>query len=338
MNFAWLERLCSCGGISGREDAVRGLIISLLPQDAAHETDPLGNLIVTKPGAARGGKRVMLCAHMDEVGLIVTEVTGDGFLRFAHVGGIDRRAYLGKAVLVGRRALPGVIGLKPTHLVEGDQKKAVPPQESLAIDIGAASKEEAQALVSLGDAVSFAPGFVRFGEGFIKSKAIDDRFGCLVLLELLHEALPYDLTAVFSCQEEIGGAAGAAAYRLAPDAAVVVETTTASDLPGFSGAERVCSLGGGAVVPFMDGGAVYPFHLYARTMALARERGIPVQTKTKIAGGNDARAVSASRAGIPVVAVSLPCRSLHSPSTVMLESDAEAVYALVRALWEDLSA
>ncbi len=338
INLRELELLCACAGVSGREDEVREAIISLLPEDATHQTDRLGNLIVRKPGSTSGNRRVMLCAHMDEVGLIVTNFTEDGCLSFAAVGGIDRRTYLGKQVFAGERKLPGVIGLKPTHLLEGDEKDNIPAEDALCIDIGAQTREEAAALVKQGERVTFAPGLVRFGDGFVKARALDDRLGCLLLVELLRQALPYDMTAVFSANEETGaGAAKAAAFALDPDFAIVLEATTAGDLPGAVGTERVCCLGGGAVVPFMDKGTVYPWALYERAMALAKERDIPIQTKTKIAGGTDARGITATRGGIPTLTISVPCRGVHSPAVVMKESDAEAVLRLACAVWEDIT-
>ena len=330
LNIQWLEELCALPGISGRENAVRDWLIGHLPEGAGYDIDPLGNLIVNKNNA-----RVMLCAHMDEVGMIVTFITEEGLLKFAHVGGIERAAYLGRQVRVGANALPGVVGLAPVHLLEGDGKTRLPKQESLYIDIGAQNREEAQRRVRLGDYVTFAPGFTRFGEGFVKAKALDDRLGCLILLELLH-AHP-DLCAVFSAREEIGGAAGAAAFALEPKYAIVVETTTAADLPGVEGAQRVCALGGGAVVPFMDRGTVYPFDLYEFAMAQAKRHNIPAQTKTMVAGATDARGIHTSRGGVPTLGLAAPCRNLHSPSTVIQESDAQAVYDLAELLWEELS-
>jgi endoglucanase len=327
MNLQWLEELCALPGVSGREGPVRDWLTAHLPGGVSHEIDPLGNLVVNKSNS-----KVMLCAHMDEVGLIVTQVMEDGCLRFAHVGGIEPAAYLGRQVLV-KGEIPGVVGVAPVHLLEAEEKKKIPKEESLYIDIGADSKAEAEAAVRLGDFVIFAPSFTRFGGGFVKSKALDDRLGCLLLLELLHENP--GLCAVFSAREEIGGAAGAAAFALAPKYAIVLETTTAADLPGNDGAARVCRLGGGAVVPFMDRGTVYPFDLYERAMGLAAEHGIPAQTKTRVAGATDARGIHMSRGGVPTLGLAAPCRNLHSPSCVIKESDARAVYALARLLWED---
>lgn len=331
MNLQWLEELCALPGVSGREDPVREWLIAHLPEGASYRVDPLGNLLVNPQHG-----RVMLCAHMDEVGFIITAVEDDGCLRFAHVGGIDSAAYLGKQVRVGPAQHPGVIGLTPVHLVSGEEKRAYPKPEHLVIDIGAATREEALALTQPGDFAVFAPGLMLFGEGSrsVKARAIDDRAGCLLLLELLH-ANPA-LCGVFSVREEIGGAASAAAHALQPRYALVLETTTAADLPGIAGAERVCALGGGAVVPFMDSGTVYPHGLYTRAMELAKEHNIPAQTKTLIAGGNDARGIHTAAGGVPTLTISIPCRSLHSPSVVMRLDDAQAVYALAELMWKEL--
>ncbi|MDR2647472.1 MAG: M42 family peptidase [Oscillospiraceae bacterium] len=337
MNLDILRHLCALSGVSGQEDAVRGAIIEALPDGARYIVDRLGNLIVTKDAREpKPQKHTALFAHMDEVGMIVTHVAPGGFLLFSHVGGIDRRAYLGKRVFVGKNEIAGVIGVKPVHLLDDGEKRKTPKSDALCIDIGARSDVEAAERVQLGDRVCFAPHFKTFGDGFVKAKAIDDRVGCAILLDLLQQDLPYAMTAVFSCQEEVGGAAGAAAFALVPDYAIVVETTTANDLPGVDGAKRVCALGGGAVVPFMDRGTVYPMELYMRTMALAAAHGIPAQTKTMIAGGNDARVIHTGGCGVPTLAISVPCRYLHSPSVVMQISDAEAAQSLIYHVWEEL--
>jgi len=330
INLTWLEELCALPGISGREGPVRDWLIAHLPDDADYYIDPLGSLIVNKNNA-----KVMLCAHMDEVGMIVTHITEDGLLKFAHVGGIERAAYLGRQVFVGKQRLPGVIGLASVHLLEGDDKTRLPKQESLYIDIGAETQEDAQRHVKLGDYATFAPELTRFGDGFIKAKAMDDRLGCLILLELLH--VHPEMCAVFSAREEIGGAAGAAAFALDPQYAIVVETTTAADLPGIEGARRVCALGGGAVVPFMDRGTLYPFDLYELAMETAARHGVPAQPKTMVAGATDASGIHRARGGVPTLGLAAPCRNLHSPALVVKESDAQAVYALAELLWEELS-
>ena len=329
INLQELQELCALPGISGRENAVRDWIIARLPAGAPYEVDALGNLIVNPANA-----KVLLCAHMDEVGFLVTHITEDGFVKFAHVGGISRAAYIGKQVFIGEAQLPGVVGVTPIHLLDGEARSAIPKHDALYIDIGAANRAQAEEHVTPGDFITFAPDFSAFGDDQICAKAIDDRIGCLILLELLR-VYP-DMCAVFTTREEVGGAVASAARALQPDYAIVLETTTAADLPGVSGAERVCALGAGAVVPFMDGGTVYPFDIYRRVMELAKEAGIPAQTKTLIAGGNDARTLTG--AGVPSIAISVPCRNLHSPSVVMQTSDAQAVYQLAELTWKELTA
>lgn len=333
-----LKTLCELNGTSGREEAVREFLIAHLPKDASYTVDALGNLIVEKRGANRAKNKVMLASHMDEVGLIITYITEDGFLRFACVGGIDSRALFGKAVKVGENGISGVIGGKAIHQLTKDEKNTVPEAENLLIDIGARTKAEAESLVSLGDNAYFDSEYIEFGDGFIKSKAIDDRAGNLIMLEMLQSDLPYDMTFCFTVQEEIG-TRGAAAVTdtVAPDYAIVLESTTASDLPDVSGYRQVCKTGGGAVVGFMDRGTVYDKSLYDLAFRLAKENDIPCQTKTMVAGGNDASAIHKAAGGVKTVAVSVPCRYIHSASCVAKKEDIDSVARLARVLSETLA-
>lgn len=333
-----LKTLCELNGTSGREEAVREFLLAHLPKDASYTVDALGNLIVEKRGANRAKNKVMLASHMDEVGLIITYITEDGFLRFACVGGIDSRALFGKAVKVGEQGVSGVIGGKAVHQLTKDEKNTVPEAEDLLIDIGARTKAEAESLVSLGDNAYFDSEYIEFGDGFIKSKAIDDRAGNLIMLEMLQSDLPYDMTFCFTVQEEIG-TRGAAAVTdtVAPDYAIVLESTTASDLPDVSGYRQVCKTGGGAVVGFMDRGTVYDKSLYDLAFRLAKENDIPCQTKTMVAGGNDASAIHKAAGGVKTVAVSVPCRYIHSASCVAKKEDIDSVARLARVLSETLA-
>lgn len=333
-----LKTLCELNGTSGREEAVREFLIAHLPKDASYTVDALGNLIVEKRGANRAKNKVMLASHMDEVGLIITYITEDGFLRFACVGGIDSRALFGKAVKVGEQGVSGVIGGKAVHQLTKDEKNTVPEAEDLLIDIGARTKAEAESLVSLGDNAYFDSEYIEFGDGFVKSKAIDDRAGNLIMLEMLQSDLPYDMTFCFTVQEEIG-TRGAAAVTdtVAPDYAIVLESTTASDLPDVSGYRQVCKTGGGAVVGFMDRGTVYDKSLYDLAFRLAKENDIPCQTKTMVAGGNDASAIHKAAGGVKTVAVSVPCRYIHSASCVAKKEDIDSVARLARVLSETLA-
>lgn len=333
-----LEKLCSLYGTSGREDAVRDYILSELPADAETTVDALGNVIVFKKGRNRANRRVMLCAHMDEVGLLITHITDDGFLKFDTVGGVSMPALFGKAVRVGEKLVPGVIGVKPVHLLDGDEEKKYPKKESLYMDIGAENKAEAEAVVSVGDCAYFDSEVVPFGDGYLKGRALDDRAGCAILLEMLHTQLEYDLWFAFTVQEEIGlGGAGPAAYRIDPEYALVLETTTASDIDGVEGERKVCRLGQGVVVSQMDRRTVYLPKMYEKAFALAKERNIPAQPKTVVAGGNDAGVIFKTRGGVAVQALSLPCRYLHSPSCVIMEKDYYATRDLAACLAADLA-
>ncbi len=334
-----LETLCSLTGVSGAEDEVRNYILErVLPYADEIQTDAMGNLMVFKKGNVCPERRVMLAAHMDEVGLIITEISEDGYLKFSTVGGIDRRVLLGKRVFVGDARIPGVIGCKAVHLLTAEEKKSVPALKEMFIDIGMAGKAEAEKSVSPGDAVSFEDTIVYFGDGFIKAKAIDDRAGCAVMIELMESTLPCDCWFAFTVQEEVGCRGALAASRsIAPDICLVLEGTTAADIPGVAGAERICRLGNGVVIPFMDNGTIYDRSLYQLLGALADENDIPWQTKTRIAGGTDASAIQRSGTGARVAAVSVPIRNIHTPSCVAKLADCEDQLKLAGLFLEKMS-
>lgn len=333
-----LMELCRLPGVSGREDAVREYIVSAL-QPYADEmiTDAMGNLLVHIPGARKASKKVMLAAHMDEVGIIVTGFTEDGYLKFDFVGGVDRRVVIGKQVFVGDRALPGIIGLKAIHLVSPEERSRIPKTQEMYVDIGACSREEAEKLVSLGDVGTFDLHVQEFGSGFLRAKAIDDRVGCALMVELAKGGLPVDCWLAFTVQEEVGTrGATVAAYRLQPDTALILEGTTAADLPSQRGNEKVCAPGKGPVIPFMDGGTIYDRGLFRQLSGLAEEKGIPWQTKTWISGGTDASAIQRSGVGAHVAAISAAVRYIHSPSCVGCLEDFDNMARLVRAYLETL--
>lgn len=333
-----LKTLCDEYGISGNESTVASCIIGMIEDYAdSYYVDNLGSVIAFKKGARTPAKKILIDAHTDEVGMIVTGFAADGGLCFTTVGGVDARVILGRRVLVGEDRITGVIGTKAIHMQSEEERKTAVPVDKLYIDIGCSSKEEAQALVDYGDEVCFPAGFGTFGNGYLKGKAIDDRFGCAVMVELIRSELPCDCWFSFSVQEEVGcRGAAASAFAVAPDYAIVLETTTAADLAGVSEPKSVCTLGKGAVVGFMDRGTVYPRDLYKLCHQLGAEKGIPVQTKTMVAGGNDARSIHQAAGGIKTIAVSAPSRYLHSPFCVVKESDLTAVRDLTRALIEKL--
>ncbi len=317
-----LKDLCLLNGTSGREDAVRNYIIEKIKDKCEYSVDVLGSVIAFKKGKKAPDKKVLVAAHTDEVGFIITDITDDGYLRFAPVGGIDAAVVLGRRVDIN--GIKGVVGAKAVHLLSDDEKKNEPAFDKLAIDIGAADKAEAEKAVSLGDCAYFASDYCEFGDGFIKSKALDDRIGCMLMIELINSDLEYDTYFCFNVQEEGGlRGSGCSAYAVKPDVAVILESTTAADIDGVTGGDKCCVLGKGPVVSFMDGRTIYDKQIFDLAFEVAKENNIKIQTKTKIAGGNDAGAIQKSGAGCRVAAVSLPCRYIHSGSSVVKIGDIE---------------
>ncbi len=333
MDKKLLEKLCTAGGISGDEGEVRDIILEeITPFADKVRVDNCGNIIAFRKGKSKPGRKLMISAHMDEVGFIVTDILPDGMLKFSCVGGINDSAVFAKQVFVGKDKLPGVVCCKPVHLLKSDEKGKCPSADSLTIDIGAESREQALEYVRPGDSIIF-DSFYEDRDGRIISKAIDDRFGCLVMIEMLRSELPYDMYFTFCVQEEVGlRGSAAAAYTVDPDSAIVIESTTAADVPGSENERRVCLAGGGAVVSFMDRATIYDREYYQLAMDIAKEKGIPAQTKTMIAGGNDAGAIHKSRSGVRTIAVSVPCRYLHANASLIKTSDAQAVMELVKEL------
>lgn len=316
-----LKTLCELPGVSGREDAVRDYIIEKIKDRADVTVDPMGNVIAFVKGKKRAVKKVMADAHMDEVGVIVTYITDGGLLKFLPLG-IDVSVLLGRRVSFG--SAKGVISMKPIHMLQGDAKTKMPEKDSLYIDIGATSKEEAEALVSLGDVGVFDEPYDTLGD-LIISKALDDRAGCWALIDIINLEPEYDFYATFTVKEEIGASAKTAAYTVDPDFAVVVESTTAADLSGVPDEKKVCLVGKGATVSFMDRGTLYDKKMFDCVLNLAKENNIPCQVKAAVAGGNNAAGIHQSRCGVRTVAISVPCRYIHSASCVASADDIKAV-------------
>ncbi|MBQ8925818.1 MAG: M42 family peptidase, partial [Clostridia bacterium] len=294
-------------------------------------------LYVEKKGAKRPKNKVVLFAHMDEVGLMITYITDDGYLKFDEIGGIDPAVLIGRTVRL-ECGLVGVIALKALHLCEGDEDKKIPPIRELCIDIGAKDREEAEKYVALGSYAVYRSDYVEFGDSLVKMKALDDRFGCALMMDLIRSDLEYDTTFVFTVQEEVGArGAAAGAFTTTPDIAVILETTTAGDICGVEGARRACVLGDGPVISYMDRGTVYDHGLYQLAMDTAKEHGIPAQTKTLVAGGNDSSSIQRTGAGSRVLAISAPTRYLHSPVDVLDKNDVENMQKLLNVLLPKLA-
>lgn len=328
-----IRRLSDIPGVSGWEDAVREEILLQIKDVCQCHTDHLGNLIAFKKGRQAPVNKLLFSAHMDEVGFIITHIEESGLLRFACIGGIDRRVILGRAVEVGEARLPGVIGAKAVHMQTDKEKAESIPPDKLFIDIGATTRGEAEQEVALGDRVIFSGDFFRLGESMISGRAFDDRAGCALMIDLIQSELEYDCYFSFTVQEETG-CTGAipAAYGVNPDIAIAVETTTASDIAGVEASRQVCALGKGGVLSFMDRGTVYDHKLYSMAMEQAGKHGIPCQAKEGVFGGNEARSIQVAQTGTRMLAVSLPCRYLHTAHNVLHVDDIESTGRLLKLL------
>lgn len=340
MNFELLKQLCLAHGVSGYENEVLDLIAEKIkPYVTRASYDRCGNLVAFKEGTkGKTDKTILYSCHADEVGFVINHIDSEGRLYFDAIG-MSPLVYAGRRVLVGKNRIPGVIAVKPFHLVSSDEREKAPNADELFIDIGAKSRDEAQALGIFADYAVFDTDFSDFGEDMIKTKALDDRVGCAMLVSLIQRGVEYDSYFAFCAGEEIGlRGSKAVASLVKPDICVNLECTTAGDIYGVSGADRTCILGKGTVVPHMDGSAVYTPSVHKKVMSLAEKCGIPCQTKTKIAGGTDAGSYTRTAGGTKVVGIALPTRYIHSASCVAKKCDVEATEKLLYAVSDNIKA
>ena len=329
---AYLEKLCQFYAPSGMEQSITEYIKSVIePYCKECYVDALGNLIAFKEGKNRAVKRVQIDAHTDEVGMIITAINGDGSLCFSTVGGINCDSLVSKRVIFGNTV--GVVQTKPVHLLSDAEKGKLPDKSSLTIDIGATSADEAKQYVSVGDIGTFYSKYERLGDNNLLARALDDRVGCAILMTLITEDQPYDAYYTFSVQEEVGcRGARTATYQVNPDIALVLEATTAADIPDVPQNSKVCFLGKGAAVSFMDNGTMYDRKLFDAAFKTAEQEGIKVQAKASVSGGNDASAIHQTRDGVRVLAISTPCRYLHSSACLINLDDMQAQLDLTRKM------
>lgn len=319
-----LAKLSEASGISGQEGEIRATIRNeIAPYVDEIKIDPIGNLVALKRGRT-GKARVMLAAHMDEVGLMVVGFESNGLLHVDSVGGVDPRVLVSKMVYVGRNKLPGVIGFKPIHLLEREDMDRATKMDALLVDIGAKNKEDAEKLVKLGDPVVFATKCEPLGDGFMKGKAFDDRVGCCAIIEALKVQHDFDLYGAFTVQEEVGlRGAGVAAFQIEPDLAIVLEGTTAHDVPETPEHSVSTVPGKGPAIVYMDRSWVGDKRIIDRLVETAEAASVPYQFKRTVTGGTDAGRIGLTREGIPAAVVSMPCRFIHSPVSVINLSDFE---------------
>jgi len=334
-----LKRLTEAFGPSGCEAEVRRML-----REAAEKlcddvsVDRSGNLVCRKRGRDRALPSVAVAAHMDEIGFIVTGHTDDGLLRFRPVGGVDPRVAVSKWVVLGPERLPGVIGALAIHLQSAADREKVLGFDSLYIDIGARDGKEAEKRCPQGTYAVFDTPYEEFGDGFVSARALDDRVGCYNALKTLQSDYAGDLCCVFVTQEEVGlrGSQGAA-FGIQPDIALILEGTSANDLGDVEERFQVCVPGRGVAVSFMDNASIADRELFSRVTALAARRGIPHQVKRGVTGGNDAGSFQRAGRGARTLALSVPCRYIHSGVSVAHLGDVKAQGDLVAAFLSSLS-
>lgn len=316
-----IRKLVESYGPSGAEEQVREVIrAEVEPLVDELRVDALGSLIAHRqgsgPGAGREGQRLLLDAHMDEIGVMVTYIDEEGFARFTRIGGVSPLTCIGSRVAFEDGKI-GVIGVEQKR----DDADKAPKLEQLYIDVGATSRDDCP--VQIGDPAVFVRPFTVQGSRLI-SKAMDDRIGCAVLIELLRrvEETPHDLYIVFAVQEEVGlRGARTSAYGIEPDVAIAVDVTRTGDTPESK--PMAVKLGQGPAVKVQDSGMIAHPEVRRLLVDRAEEAGIPYQLEVLDRGTTDAAAVQLVRAGVPAGCLSVPCRYVHSPSEMVDESDVE---------------
>jgi putative aminopeptidase FrvX len=320
-----LIELCEMSGVSGDESQVRDFIKKKIKKkvDELIE-DPYGNLIARKGNPQ--GPRVMLAAHMDEVGLMITGIGKNGLLKF-HAIGIMPHVLLAKRVLIGEKRVCGVIGHKPVHLTKDEEMKKIPDTKGLFIDIGVTSKEAASKVVTVGDYATFDTGFRENGD-MISGKAFDNRIGCYILLRLIESDLP--LYYAFTVQEEVGlRGAQIAAYRMKPDIAFAIDTTSSGEWPEDKDVPQYPVIGRGPTITVADRRVICD----PKTVQLLRETAeaerIPYQIKRPMVGGTDAGTMHLVREGVRTAVVAVPARYIHSPMAIASRKDISGAIRLI---------
>lgn len=327
-----LKRLSEAFGVSGAEDEVRDILKKELEPFGFIKTDSMGNLFVQKSYSPER-PNIMLCAHMDEVGLMIKSIDNNGLLKFFTVGGMDERILVSKRVVVGPKRIKGVIGAKAIHLQEPKEREIPLKTKNLYIDIGAKNKEETSKLINIGDYAAFDTCFREISDSVLIGKAFDDRLGCYVITEILKRRYSVPLTAAFTVQEEIGMRGSAvAAYSINPDLCITVEGTFASDVPDTKEEDYCSSLGHGPAITFMDMTYIAQQKLIDRVISIAERRKIPFQLKRTAFGGTDGGRIHTTREGIPTIVISIPCRYIHSPVSMAKKEDIQNTIRLVDAI------
>jgi len=337
-----LEKLSNACGVTGREEEVRNLMKKFLkPYVDEVKEDKLGNVIGIKQGK-KNAPKVMLAAHMDEIGLLIKTISKEGFLRFAKMGGIDDRILLAQKVIVctEKGILHGIIGSKPPHIQKEEERKKVITYDDLFIDIGARNQEEAKKMgVKIGNPIGFDIKFVKVGKNIVIGKAFDDRVGCAVMVEAMKRLKKTDCTvyAVGTIQEEVGlRGATTAAFGIYPDIGIALDVTIAGDVPGVKEAEAPIKMRKGPSIEVADAGLITHPKVLSLLIDVAEKNKIPYQLETGLPGATDAARISLTREGVPCGVISVPTRYIHSPASMLCLDDAENTVKLVAAVIQEI--
>ncbi len=324
-----LEKLSNVCGVTGREEEARKLLIKLMkPYVDKITVDKLENVIAIKEGKEASPK-VMIAAHMDEVGLMVKTITKEGFVQFAKMGGIDDRILLAQNVIIHTQKGPlqGIIGSKPPHIQKEEERKKIVTYDNLFIDIGAENLKDANKMgIKVGDPISFNVKYSRIGKEKVTGKAFDDRVGCAIMIETLKQLKNPDCTicAVGTVQEEVGlRGAGTATFGIDPDVGIALDVTVAGDVPGVKEFDTSLKMGKGPVLTVADAGLITHPKILRLLMDTAEENKIAFQLETGLPGTTDAARMSLSRQGVPSGTVSIAVRYIHSPTGMLSLKDAE---------------
>lgn len=333
-----LKELSLAFGPSGCEDEVREIIKKYLennmPSGAELYFDCSGGVFLHLK--KEGAKKLMVSAHMDEIGFMVTHIEENGLLRFGNVGGIDSIVLTAKRVVSesGRR---GSIITKPVHLLSKDERDKKPKTEDMLIDIGARSRKDAMKYTFVGEYFTFDSDYIEYGDNLVKCKALDDRLGCAIMCKTVKDIKDglldpqYDLYFAFTCREEVGysGAFGAA-EAIKPDFGIVIESKAVSDVYGVGEQKKVCELGKGAVISFADLGTIYDRDFVRHVMSLCDKKDIKYQVHRVVSGGNDSSNIQKSACGARVALLSAASRYIHSPADVVHYDDLDAIYSALK--------
>jgi len=329
-----LERLTNLPGISGVEAPVRDTILAEIKDYIdEYKIDAMGNLLAWKGN--KNDVKLMFAAHMDEVGFMITHIEKTGEMRFQPVGGIDPRVVLAKRVFIGKNKIPAVIGVKAVHLLTDTEEKNIPKFKELFMDAGFTSdKEVEKAGIKRGDFAVF-PTEYRETNKTIFAKAIDDRIGCSIMVELVKKTYPYPVAFAFTVQEEVGlRGASVVGYSVHPEYALILEGTGAGDFPQKKDIGRFPQMGKGPVITIMDSSCICNREITNLIIKTAEENNIPYQIKKPGIGGTDAGVITKSREGVKCGVVALPARYIHSPVSVVKRDDIDNMVKLVNIFVE----